>query len=231
MNGVAGDAAAMHADLFTSRLALLSASYNATARLATRPPEHPLFPYINRASNGPTTTHTSTLHTLFSQSNLDPRTSEKIRPYFKHPNFKPKIETRIAADKTKALEWDLEHRDDECMVYTDGSGYEGGIGASAVMYLNGREHSSLKLHLGTKSEHTIYEGELVGVILALHLIKNLNVDIDHANISLDNQSGIQATHHQKPQPSYHLLEKIHQAIDSTIKDHVASYNRRVRVRV
>ncbi|KAG6898896.1 hypothetical protein C0993_003011, partial [Termitomyces sp. T159_Od127] len=44
-------------------------------------------------------------------------------------------------------------------VYCDGSGLDAGIGASAVLYVNGVETNHLCYHLGHKSEHTVYEAE------------------------------------------------------------------------
>jgi ribonuclease HI len=99
------------------------------------------------------------------------------------------------------------------MIYTDGSGFEGVIGASAVLYQGRVRKRGLKYHLGTTEEHTVYKGELVGITLGLHIARTLNnhSEIDSANISLDNQLGIQATHHRKPQPSQYLLEEIQTA--------------------
>jgi hypothetical protein len=55
------------------------------------------------------------------------------------------------------------------MIYTDGSSYRNGVGAVAVLYINGNEMDSLKFQLGTACEHTIFEAELVGIILGTHL--------------------------------------------------------------
>lgn len=58
-------------------------------------------------------------------------------------------------------------------VYSDGSGFEGGAGVSAVMCMNNREIKSLHLYLSPSNEHTVYESELIGLLLALYLLTNL----------------------------------------------------------
>jgi hypothetical protein len=55
-------------------------------------------------------------------------------------------------------------------VYCYGSSFEGGIGASAVLYENQRETTSLRFHLGRVTQHTVYELEVVGILLAIYLL-------------------------------------------------------------
>ena len=55
-------------------------------------------------------------------------------------------------------------------VYTDGSGYEGQIGAAAVLMVNGLELRRVRYRLGPETQHTVYEAEILAVILALHLL-------------------------------------------------------------
>lgn len=56
------------------------------------------------------------------------------------------------------------------IAYTDGSGMDGKIGAAAVLTLNGTELSSLRYHLGSETDYTVYEAEAIAVILALHIL-------------------------------------------------------------
>jgi len=56
-------------------------------------------------------------------------------------------------------------------VYTDGSGYEGQVGVVAVLYQDGRIKSKRRMRLGSIQHHTVYEGEGVGMILGLELIR------------------------------------------------------------
>ena len=56
-------------------------------------------------------------------------------------------------------------------MYSDGSAHDGKVGAAAVLQREGKQDRTLKLHLGTTEQHTVYEAELVGMIMGLHLIK------------------------------------------------------------
>ena len=52
-----------------------------------------------------------------------------------------------------------------------------GVGTSAVMYINKTEKHSLHYYLGPLSDHTVYKGEIVGLILALHLLKSIHFQL------------------------------------------------------
>jgi len=56
-------------------------------------------------------------------------------------------------------------------VYTDGSGYEGQVGAAVVLYQDGEVRSRRRLRLGSMWHHTMYEGEGAGMILQLQTAK------------------------------------------------------------
>ncbi|PVF92119.1 hypothetical protein CPB86DRAFT_677501, partial [Serendipita vermifera] len=67
---------------------------------------------------------------------------------------------------------------------------------------------------------SIYEGEIVGIILALHLLNNCKEAQKpgtRLSISLDNQSSITALTNQESKPSHALLDKAHDAIAQTSK--------------
>jgi hypothetical protein len=56
------------------------------------------------------------------------------------------------------------------MIYTDGSGYLGNIGAATILYNNRVKQGELCFQLGQSEQHMVYEGELTAIILGLHLI-------------------------------------------------------------
>lgn len=57
-------------------------------------------------------------------------------------------------------------------IYTDGSGYEGKTGASAVLYKKGEPHASrsLTFYLGDITQHTVKDAKMAGALLAAWLI-------------------------------------------------------------
>jgi len=54
----------------------------------------------------------------------------------------------------------------EVMVFSDGSGKDGQIGATAVLFRDGVQCSSLRKHLKSQEHHTVFEAELLGLLLA-----------------------------------------------------------------
>lgn len=66
----------------------------------------------------------------------------------------------------------------------------------------------------TDSEHTVYEGEIVGLTLALHLLTKLGSQF-HAPIIVgtDSQAVIKALNNQRPHPAHYLLDEVHNAAE------------------
>ncbi|KAG6871317.1 hypothetical protein C0995_006095, partial [Termitomyces sp. Mi166 len=79
------------------------------------------------------------------------------------------------------------------LVYYDGSGFQGRIGATVVLYINEQEKSLLIYHLSSDAEHIVYESKVVDFILSLYLLTSVIQCIDdHAVISSDSQAAIKA---------------------------------------
>ncbi|KZT28196.1 hypothetical protein NEOLEDRAFT_1028671, partial [Neolentinus lepideus HHB14362 ss-1] len=93
-------------------------------------------------------------------------------------------------------------------LYTDGSGYKGKVGASAVMLKRNRPPKTLRYCLGTLCEHTVYNGEEVGVMLALELLRKERHLTGTISIGLDNTAVLQALPSHRTRPGYHLLQHI-----------------------
>ena len=67
-------------------------------------------------------------------------------------------------------------------VYSDGSGFKGGIGASALPYINEQLVKVLRAHLGSSLEHTVYEAEGVGLLMGLHLLNGLSCELTQTTV-------------------------------------------------
>ena len=60
------------------------------------------------------------------------------------------------------------------MIYTDSSGYKDQVAALVILFTNGRRTAELCYRLRPLTEHTVLEGELVGIIMGLHLACSIN---------------------------------------------------------
>ena len=105
------------------------------------------------------------------------------------------------------------------MIYTDGSCYRNMVGASAVLYENGHEIDSLRFQLGFASNHTVFEGELVGIILGVHLATKHQGTQASVNFSVDNQATIKAMQNNARQPAQYLIDEVHHTT-STLRSHL-----------
>jgi ribonuclease HI len=148
---------------------------------------------------------------------------EKIRPTRRPPNFKPKHSAQVIPGKEEATEHDRRIENSGVRIYSDGSGYKGKIGASAVLFENGVKKKTVKYSLGPDTEHTVFEGEAIGVLMGIHLA-NASVlarsGTVPVSVSLDNQALIASLNNQKPRPSQAILDWIHDAIEG-INENVA----------
>ncbi|KAJ6614991.1 ribonuclease H-like domain-containing protein, partial [Mycena sp. CBHHK59/15] len=99
------------------------------------------------------------------------------------------------------------HRGGLC-VYTEGSGFEGGVGAAAVAWNGNGEGTHRTKHLGAEHEHTVFESEVVGAILALDIIKG-TPRLTEVDIFTDCQPAIIALASPHPQPGQYLLALFH----------------------
>jgi ribonuclease HI len=107
----------------------------------------------------------------------------------------------------------------EWKIYTDGSGIDGRIGASAVLFHKGEERASMRLCLGEATHHTVFEGEGVGGCLALALLrKQANVE-GPVTIIVDSQPAILATSNASPTPSHWIWDAWHTQLTALAKKH------------
>ena len=119
---------------------------------------------------------------------------------------KPQFMANIACDKTAAAS-KVRTRINNIQIYMDGLGYKDNIGAAPILPKTG---ASLRFKLGKETRHTIFQGELIGILLALTLLEASSL-ADTVLITLDNQAAIQALQGNHMHPSQHLLNEIHLA--------------------
>ncbi|TDL30111.1 ribonuclease H-like protein, partial [Rickenella mellea] len=105
----------------------------------------------------------------------------------------------------------------DVMIYTDGSGLEGGIGAAAVLMRHGRTSKTLAYHLGPPTRHTVYAGEAVGLLLGTELLRQVPGRFRSVAFCTDNQAAIRAAGLYRPGPGRYVLEWFRDALQLIAK--------------
>ena len=185
------DSLDVHAFLPLTSILLQEILHRSMAHMAMLSESHPLSPKIRWIEKHNAQRHKSALHHLIHMLDVRPSEMETITPYPTKLNAIPPMMTHIASTKMEALE---EHRTltSKTRIYTNGSCTDGKVGAAAVLYVDNQQVSTLQYHLGSAEEHTVFEAEMVGLILAAHLLANSNESTLPATILDDNQAAIQA---------------------------------------
>ena len=153
----------------------------------------------------------SPLHHLVNFTGLNPKEIETISPVRRSPGYNPVFKTVLPPSKEAALPLaNLTNSTVPVRVYSDGSGYKGGIGALALLYINERLARSIQVYLGTAQEHTVYEAEGVGLLMGLHLLNGLSRQLTHPTVmGTDSQAAIKALKNQSSHLGQYLLNAIH----------------------
>ena len=105
-------------------------------------------------------------------------------------------------------------------VYSDGSDCDGGVGAAAVLYR--RECARprvLRYHLGPSDKHTVAEAEMVGTILAAHLLATERRPVERCSVALDNKPVVQASRRSTPGPGRYLTDIFHSGVQRAKNAH------------
>ncbi|KAG2073156.1 hypothetical protein BDR04DRAFT_1116506 [Suillus decipiens] len=82
----------------------------------------------------------------------------------------PNVEISIAS-KSEEEYYEDQLIDEDIKVYLDGSAVDGGVGGGAVLMDREEVLRERRFYLGSDKDHTAYEGEVVGMILVVQLIK------------------------------------------------------------
>ncbi|KAI0046409.1 hypothetical protein FA95DRAFT_1454963, partial [Auriscalpium vulgare] len=86
----------------------------------------------------------------------------------------------------------------------DGSACDGKVGAAAVLLRDGCRPRILRYHLGKVSDHTVYEAEYVGLLLAVELLRTEDDANRSTAISVDNQATLRALRTRTSRPGQYL---------------------------
>lgn len=131
---------------------------------------HPIYSIIKRCAHRYVKKCRSPLHGTCNAYNIDLGDIEKITPLSRSKHTANRADIYIASIRREGVEEDRRSKE-ELRVYSDGSGYEGAIGAAAILYRDGRPPQFLQYLLGKKQEHGVFEAKAVGVMLAAELLR------------------------------------------------------------
>ena len=199
----------VHAGMLPIDLRIEKTCYNAITRLATLPRKHPLHALVKRSAKGHVVRHCSPLHILTGIFGTDPTKVEKIPPVHVHPNRKNSraVQIDIPASKEASKRADVTAIE-KIKVYSDGSAHDGKVGAAALLRHDGKPDRVLKLHLGSTEHHTVYEAELAGMLMGLHLIRTEKKNTVKCVLSVDNQAALSAINSELNKPGQHIADNL-----------------------
>ncbi len=135
----------------------------------------------------------SPLHALFGNVDFDHRRLEEIPFKPRNPACYGKLPFTIIIPPNKAASIEEAMSPNESVkVYSDGSAVNGKVGAAAVLIRPGKPHRLLHFQLGPDNEYTVHEAELVGILLAMQLIKTERESQTAFILGVDNQAALAA---------------------------------------
>jgi hypothetical protein len=83
------------------------------------------------------------------------------------------------------------------------------VGTADVLHMIGQPDHILQLHLGSTKHHLVYEAELSGMLMGLHLIKTEKKNKTRCVINVDNQATLTAINSSMTKLGQHLVAVIH----------------------
>ncbi|KAF5340335.1 hypothetical protein D9611_007948 [Ephemerocybe angulata] len=212
LKSTAYDALDVHAGITPMDILLETVHKRAYVRLCTLPETHILGPKAINAycERDEKRDHPSPIDIMARRYCIDPRTVETIAPSGRSPDAPKTFDTLIEPDRELSIEH--ERNDDAPIkVYCDGSGIDGKIGAAASLYrgTDTRPMKTVHLHIGSKEEHSTYEAEWIGALLALWLISTIARDVIGLvpiSLYIDNQSVIKSIRNPRPATGQYIRE-------------------------
>jgi ribonuclease HI len=215
-----GDALDAHAHLLPVHLLIDKVLYRAALRFTTLPPTHPLYEAVKNAALRHVKRHPTPLHYLLNNyPGLKPHLVETIAATRMKPTWTPNLAIRVADTKERAKQEDEVDRA-RVKVYLDGSGLEGEIGAAAVLYRDGELKAVKRYKLGSERHHTVYEGEGIGMLLGMELLREERDEVGGmVPLCVDSQAAIAATSKIKPAPSHYIWDAFHRHLRAATGAH------------
>jgi ribonuclease HI len=140
---------------------------------------------------------------------------EHIAPQVRPPWWELKATTKISSlkkeDEARAHKLRLRQiPTQDLVVYTDGSGHDGHIGAAIY---SPTLKSTTGEYIGTEDTHNVYSAELMAIQMAVTLFESKIEEYSNIHIFTDNQSAIQTIESPKRKSGQYIVKGILDIID------------------
>jgi len=131
------DAVDACADLLLFHLLVRRLLFHSATRLTTLPSNHPLFKRINRAATRYVKNHRASIHETLWVLSISLTMFELVNPYRHSPKWHQWLPTQIPPSKEEVVAAATAVCS-RVMVFSDGSGHYGHIGATGVLSRDGK---------------------------------------------------------------------------------------------
>jgi ribonuclease HI len=179
--------------------------------MATLPHSHPITKLYQKSSRRRVKRHRAPLHQLTSAYNLTHKDFETVTVAGRNPALMGKrpFRTDIPDNKDSSKETDKQ-APENIKIYTDGSAHDGKVRAVDILTRDGKMETVLHFHLSSADEHTVFEAELAGLLMGLHLIEANKKGNISFSIGADNQATIKVltSRFDKPGHYFRTAERI-----------------------
>src|SRR4030095_7154061 len=140
-------------------------------RMQTAPETHPIKAAVQRSIASRSTSHITPLEYLARSFPQYASSIETIKPHSLPPGWTPSFSIEVEADKdaAKAKHDATSHDGNTLCIYTDGSGIDGHVGASAFCPKISQTHQQ---YLGPEEEHNVYTAEVTAFELAAEIAQD-----------------------------------------------------------
>ncbi|PPR06479.1 hypothetical protein CVT24_002565, partial [Panaeolus cyanescens] len=210
------DVAMAHANLDPAKIVIERVYAKAAVRLATIPKTHPLHAHVSRVSKRGTKRFPSPLHLLMQYFDISVSAMEKIKPHAKLTWDPDKVVVEIMGEREEAVERERGRRSQRQDLYTDGSLTEWGVAGAAVWMKRDREQGRRAVRLGDPEENTVYEAELMGLVLGMEMAIEKKFK-GAVHIGLDNQAVLATIRSRKPRFAQHIWTRFEKLVKSYLK--------------
>jgi hypothetical protein len=192
LSTTAGNIQDVHTFILPIELLFQKLLYRAALCLCALPTSHPLHPLLLSAAHCKVKWHLSPIHYLLHFVSINLKNVETITPVRRGLGYTPSFKMVIPPSKDNTLLLvTITNEASPVHVYTDGSSFRGNISMATLLYVNECLVKTLRIHLGSSKEHTVYEAEGVGLAMGLHLLNRLSCRLSHTTVLGTDTGGIQ----------------------------------------